>query len=103
MNDFEKIMKENKFAVIDFYATWCVPCRKVSPIIDELERNYGDEVSFLKLDVEENDDLVERFGIKNVPTVLFLNNGEVVYKIAGSATKDTFVEKIETLIADYAK
>lgn len=84
--------------VIDFSATWCGPCKKISPIIDELANEYEGKVNILKYDVDNNDELTAKFGIRNVPTVLFIKNGEVVDKHVGAATKDTFVEKINNLL-----
>lgn len=74
------------------------PLQKISPIIDELANEYEGKVNILKCDVDNNDELTAKFGIRNVPTVLFIKNGEVVDKHVGAATKDTFVEKINNLL-----
>ena len=84
--------------VIDFSATWCGPCKKIGPIIEELAGEYDGKVNIYKCDVDDNDDLTSKFGIRNVPTVLFIKNGEVVDKHVGAATKDVFVEKINALL-----
>lgn len=84
--------------VIDFSATWCGPCKKIAPIIEELAGEYEGKVNICKCDVDDNDDLTAKFGIRNVPTVLFIKNGEVVDKHVGAATKDTFVGKINSLL-----
>ena len=103
----EKIITDANYAeieaaglplVIDFSATWCGPCKKIGPIIEELAGEYDGKVNIYKCDVDENDDLTSKFGIRNVPTVLFIKNGEVVDKHVGAATKDTFVEKINALL-----
>ena len=83
--------------VIDFSATWCGPCKKIAPIIEELAEEYEGRVIIGKCDVDDNDELTSRFGIRNVPTILFIKNGEVVDKHVGAAPKATFVEKIEAL------
>ena len=75
--------------VVDFSATWCGPCKKIAPIIDELAAEYEGKV---------NIELTSRFGIRNVPTVLFIKGGEVVDKHVGAAKKSDFVEKIEALL-----
>ena len=85
-------------AVVDFWATWCGPCKKISPIIDELADEYEGKVVIGKCDVDDNDELTSRFGIRNVPTVLFIKNGEVVDKHVGAAPKSEFVSKIEALL-----
>ena len=84
--------------VIDFSATWCGPCKKIAPIIDELADEYEGKVVIGKCDVDDNDELTSRFGIRNVPTVLFIINGEVVDKHVGAAPKSEFVNKIEGLL-----
>lgn len=84
--------------VVDFSATWCGPCKKIAPIIDELAAEYEGKVNIGKCDVDENDDLTAKFGIRNVPTVLFIKGGEVVDKHVGAAKKSNFVEKIEALL-----
>ena len=89
---------EGKLVFIDFYTTWCGPCKKISPIIDELADEYEGKVVIGKCDVDDNDELTSRFGIRNVPTVLFIKNGEVVDKHVGAAPKSEFVSKIEALL-----
>ena len=84
--------------VLDFWAEWCGPCRMVSPIIDELSNEYEGRVIVGKMDVDNNDEVVSQFGIRNIPTVLFLKNGQVVDKIVGATSKDKFVAKIEALL-----
>lgn len=84
--------------VIDFSATWCGPCKKIGPIIEELADEYDGKVNIYKCDVDDNDDLTSKFGIRNVPTVLFIKDGKVVDKHVGAATKDAFVEKINALL-----
>ncbi|HIW87593.1 MAG TPA: thioredoxin [Candidatus Onthomorpha intestinigallinarum] len=85
----------DKLVVVDFWAEWCGPCRKVSPIIDELAAEYEGKAIIGKCDVDGNNDVTTRFGIRNIPTVLFIKNGEVVDKLVGAQTKAAFVEKIE--------
>ena len=83
--------------VVDFWATWCGPCRMVAPIISELAEKYDGKVVVGKCDVEENDDLAAEFGIRNIPTILFFKNGEVVDKLVGAASKQKFEEKFEAI------
>ena len=84
--------------MIDFSATWCGPCKKIAPIIEELAAEYEGKVNIFKCDVDENDELTSKFGIRNVPTVIFLKGEEVVDKHVGAAPKSTFVEKVEALL-----
>ena len=96
--NFIEYANSGKPMVLDFWAEWCGPCRMVSPIIDELAQEYEGRVVIGKMDVDNNDEVVGQFGIRNIPTVLFLKNGEMVDKIVGATSKDKFVEKIEALL-----
>ena len=93
-----KDVTSNGIAVVDFSATWCGPCKKIAPIIEELAAEYEGKVNIFKCDVDENDELTSKFGIRNVPTVIFLKGEEVVDKHVGAAPKSTFVEKVEALL-----
>ena len=96
--NYAELLEAGPPVVIDFSATWCGPCKKISPIIDELADEYEGKVVIGKCDVDDNDELTSRFGIRNVPTVLFIKNGEVVDKHVGAAPKSEFVSKIEALL-----
>lgn len=82
-------------AVVDFWAAWCGPCRLIGPIIEELHHEYKGKVVVGKVDVDANPEISMKYGIRSIPTVLILKNGEVVDKQVGVATKQTFVTKIE--------
>ncbi|MBQ0163650.1 MAG: thioredoxin [Bacteroidaceae bacterium] len=97
-SNYSEVLASTLPIVIDFSATWCGPCKKISPIIDELAEEYDGRVIVCKADVDENDDLTLRYGIRNVPTVLFIKGGEVVDKTVGAQPKATFVEKINALL-----
>ena len=84
--------------VVDFWATWCGPCRMVAPIISELAEKYDGKIVVGKCDVEECDELAAEFGIRNIPTILFFKNGEVVDKLVGAVAKANFEEKFEALL-----
>ena len=84
--------------VVDFWATWCGPCRMVAPIIEELAKQYDGKIVVGKCDVEDNEDLAAEFGIRNIPTILFFKGGEVVDKLIGAQSKAKFEEKFEALL-----
>ena len=96
--NFESLRKGAKPLVIDFWATWCGPCRMVAPIISELAEKYDGRIAVGKCDVEEAEDLAADFGIRNIPTILFFKNGEVVDKLVGAVSKAKFEEKFEALL-----
>jgi thioredoxin 1 len=97
-NNFEQLMNSDTPVVIDFWAEWCGPCRMVGPTIDELAEEYAGRVTIGKIDVDSNNDVVTKFGIRNIPTVLFFKDGKMVDKLVGVAQKSSFVTKIEALL-----
>ena len=96
--NFEELVNSGKPMVLDFWAEWCGPCRMVAPIIDELATEYEGRVTIGKMDVDNNNDVVAQFGIRNIPTVLFFKDGQVVDKQVGAAPKPTFVAKVDALL-----
>lgn len=98
-SNFAELVKNNsKPAVVDFWAPWCGPCRAISPIVEELASEYEGRVDIYKCNVDENSDVVVENGVRNIPTIIFVKNGEVVDKLVGAAAKNVLVEKIENLL-----
>ena len=96
--NFESYKNGNLPLVVDFWATWCGPCRALAPTIEELAKDYEGKIVIGKCDVEENDDLAMTFGVRNIPTILFFKGGELVDKFVGAAAKDVFDEKFKALL-----
>ena len=96
--NYESYKNGNLPLVIDFWATWCGPCRAIAPIIEELANEYDGKIVVGKCDVEENDDLAMEFGIRNIPTILFIKDGVVVDKHVGASTKSKLQEKFDKLV-----
>ena len=96
--NFAGLKTGDKPLVVDFWATWCGPCRMVAPIIEELAKEYEGKLVVGKCDEEENEDLAAEFGIRNIPTILFFKNGEVVDKLIGAQSKAKFEEKFQALL-----
>lgn len=85
-------------AVVDFWAPWCGPCRMVAPIIEELAEEYEGKAKICKVNTDEEQDLAVKFGIRSIPTILFLKDGKVVDQMVGAAAKQTFKQKIDSLL-----
>ena len=96
--NFESLKNGEQPLVVDFWATWCGPCRMVGPVISELAREYDGRIVVGKCDVEENDELAMEFGIRNIPTILFIKGGQVVDKMVGAQPKARIQEKFEALL-----
>ncbi|MDR0665394.1 MAG: thioredoxin [Helicobacteraceae bacterium] len=94
---FDEKVKEG-VSLVDFWAPWCGPCRMIAPLIEELAGQYKDKVSVGKVNVDENQDLAARFGVRSVPTILFFKDGEQVDSIVGLQPKQKFAEKLDALI-----
>ena len=99
-SNFEEVKTSagEKPLVIDFWATWCGPCRMIAPIVDEMAEKYADQVIIGKCNVDESSDLPMKYGIRNIPTLLFFKNGELVDKSVGALSKPELEEKIKALI-----
>ncbi|NPD91894.1 thioredoxin [Xylanibacter muris] len=96
--NFETLKNGELPVVVDFWATWCGPCRAIAPIISELAEEYDGKIAVGKCDVEEADDIAAAYGIRNIPTLLFFKNGEVVDKLVGAASKAKIDEKFKALL-----
>ncbi|MBR2049104.1 MAG: thioredoxin [Rikenellaceae bacterium] len=96
--NLQEVIGSEQPVVIDFWAEWCGPCRMIAPIIDELATEYEGRVVVAKCDVEECEEAVAKFGVRNIPTVVFIKGGEVVDKNVGAASKDALKAKIEKML-----
>ena len=92
--NLDETLKTDKLVMLDFWAEWCGPCRMIGPTIDELHKEYGEEIVVGKVNVDENPGASAKFGIRNIPAILFIKNGEIVDKIIGVAQKSNFEAKI---------
>ncbi|MBR4826535.1 MAG: thioredoxin [Bacteroidales bacterium] len=93
--NFEDILAAPGLLVIDFWAVWCGPCRMLSPVVDELAREYEGRATVAKCNVDDCEDIAARFGIRNIPTLVFVKNGEIVDRTVGVVPKSDLKARIE--------
>ena len=96
--NFESLTAQGQPVVIDFWATWCGPCKRLAPVIEELAAQFEGKAVIGKCDIEENTDLTDRFMVMNVPTVVFLKDGKEVDRLVGVAGKAMYEDKINTML-----
>jgi thioredoxin 1 len=98
--NFDEIVlqEKEKPVIVDFWAEWCGPCRMVGPIVQEIGQDYEGRVVVGKLDVDSNPAVSVKFGIRNIPTILFFKNGQVVDKQVGAVPKQILINKLEALM-----
>lgn len=98
--NLSSVLLNKKITVLDFWAEWCGPCRVLSPIMDEISTEFENDntITIGKVNVDENSDSALKYGIRNIPTLLFLKNGKVVDKVVGLQSKSQILEKINNLV-----
>jgi len=94
MSDFNKIIREEKPTLVDFFATWCGPCRMQSPILEQVKQRVGDTANIVKIDIDKNQELAARYGVRSVPTLIVFKNGEAVWRAVGVQQADLLEQKL---------
>ena len=94
----ETVLNSSKPVMVDFWAAWCGPCRMVGPIINEISTEYADKAVVGKVDVDANQEFAAKYGVRNIPTVLVFQNGEVVGRQVGVAPKASYTDAIDALL-----
>jgi thioredoxin 1 len=98
-SNFEEIVqKSDKPVMLDFWAEWCGPCRMIAPYVEQMADEFAGRAVIGKVDVDNNPEIAGKFGIRNIPTILFIKNGQVVDKQVGAVPKNSLVSKLENLL-----
>lgn len=96
-NNFNEFVKENTLAIIDCWAPWCGPCRRMTPIMEELAEDMKGKAGVAKLNVDDSPDISAKYGINAIPTILIFKNGELIETMVGLRTKDEIVSRVNEL------
>lgn len=94
--NFDGLLQDDKLIVVDFWATWCGPCRMLTPILDDIEQEFSDKITVVKCNVDDARDIAERFRIMSIPTLIFFKNGQPVDKTVGLMPRNMLLEKIQS-------
>ncbi|MBM3160221.1 MAG: thioredoxin [Bacteroidetes bacterium] len=95
MSKFNDILKKDIPTLIDFYATWCGPCKMVHPILDDLKKQIGDKITILKIDIDKNPNVTDQFKIRSVPSLMLFKGGETLWRESGVIPVNTLLNKIQ--------
>jgi thioredoxin 1 len=90
-----EVLKSDKAVVVDFWATWCAPCRMIAPVIEEMAKEYEGNAKVCKIDVDANPVVASKYGVMSIPSILFFKNGQLVDKVVGAVPKTQLVSKLQ--------
>ncbi len=96
-DNFEATVKEG-VSLVDFWAPWCGPCRMIAPVIEELAEEFEGKANICKVNTDEQQELAMQFGVRSIPTIVFMKDGEIVDQMIGAASKQAFAEKLNSFL-----
>jgi len=97
-NDNFNSTVESGISLVDFWAPWCGPCRMIAPVIDELAGDFEGKANICKVNTDEQQDLATKYGVRSIPTILFMKDGEIVDQVVGASSKQALADKLNSLI-----
>ena len=95
MEDLQKVFKENQNVLIDFYADWCGPCKMLAPVIEEVKAETSDFLKVVKINVDDNPELASQYGVRSIPTLVFVKNGQVANQAVGFRSKKDILKMVQ--------
>ncbi|MBQ3323874.1 MAG: thioredoxin [Muribaculaceae bacterium] len=98
MNNFEQLIAGDKPVLVDFFATWCGPCKMMHPILEELKQSIGDRATIIKIDVDETQEFAVKYGVRAVPTLAIFKRGQLVWREAGVHSAQQLIQALEPFV-----
>ncbi len=95
MGKFKEIVQSETPTLVDFFATWCGPCKAMQPVLDQLKTDLGDSIRIIKIDIDKNQDVAEKFKVKGVPTFVLFKNGEILWRQSGGMSLQALKDKVK--------
>lgn len=90
----DEVLKASTPVLVDFYATWCMPCKMVAPVLEQIAKDFHEKLKVVKVDIDESQNLAAQFGIHGVPTFILFQGGKEIDRIVGAASKDEFTRRL---------
>lgn len=100
MSDFNEIIQQSKPTLIDFFATWCGPCRMQAPILEEVKKTLGDKVNIIKIDIDQNQPVAQRYNVQSIPTLIVFKGGEALWRAVGVQQANILEAKLREHITE---